>query len=165
MLDTADTVIRDALTEIVVQGAEVPLEDVDARVGIRYLNRMMASLDAKGIDLGFTDVTNLASPITVPLGAVEGMIFLLATRLWTQYADGAPIPGDLVLKAREAVQSMLALAVRVGPTQFPSTLPIGSGNEQHGHRDTHFYPDLQDEILAEATGSIGLETATADETP
>lgn len=165
MIDTAGTVIKDALFEITVQGVEAPIEPSEAQGAVRYLNRMMASLDARGIDLGFTDVTNLASPITVPLGAVEGMIFLLATRLWTQYSDGSPIPSDLVQKANEGIKAMLALAVRVGPTQFPSTLPIGSGNEQSAHRDSHFYPDLQDEILAETTGSIGLETDTADETP
>lgn len=166
MAETAETIIKDALTEIVVLGAEAPLEASDAQSAIRYLNRMMASFDAKGIDLGFTEVTSLASPVTVPLGAVDGMVFNLAARLWTQYYSESPIPGDLLLKARSGADSMMALAVSMGPTQYPSTLPIGSGNQDNtgGIGCNNFYPDLQDEILAESTGSIGLETDTADET-
>ena len=165
MAETAESVIKDALTEIVVLGAEAPLEPADAQVAIRYLNRMMAAFDADGVDLGFTEVTTLASPITVALGAVEGIVFNLAARLWTQYADGQPTPGELLLKARDGLESMRAVAVTFGATEFPNTLPIGSGNEDDTITDNHFFADLQDDILAESTGSIGLETDTADETP
>lgn len=166
MAETANSVIVDALQEINVQGAEAPIEASEAQGAIRYLNRMMASLDAKGISLGYVEVTNLASPITVPLGAVEGMVFMLAFKLWTQYSDGAPPPADLIAKAQDGLDSMRILGVSVGPTQYPDTLPIGSGNEWQGggSNNQHFYPPLQDEILAESTGSIGLETDTADET-
>lgn len=164
MAETAETIIKDALTEIVVLGGEAPLEATEAQGAIRYLNRMMAALDAKGIDLGFTEVTNLASPITSPLGAAEGIVFNLAAKLWTQYNDGAPVPTELFLKARDGIDTMLALAVSFGATEFPSTLPIGSGNQDSTFTNQRFYPDLQDDILAESTGSIGLETDTADET-
>ena len=164
MAETAESVIKDALIEIVVLGAEAPLEPVDAQGAVRYLNRMMAAFDAEGIDLGYTEVTTLASPITVALGAVEGMVFNLAKRLWTQYADGQPVPGDLLLKARDGLESMRAVAVSFGATEFPNTLPIGSGNQTETFTNQRFYPDLQDDILAESTGSIGLETDTADET-
>jgi hypothetical protein len=60
---------------------------------------------------------------------------------------------------------MRVLAVTIGAAEFPSTLPIGSGNEGCNHSHHKFYPDLQDNILAESTGSIGLEEDTADETP
>jgi hypothetical protein len=164
MAETAETVIKDALTEIVVLGGEAPLESNDAKGAIRYLNRMMATFDAEGIDLGFTEVTNLASPITVALGAVEGIVINLAARLWTQYSDGSPVPVELVLKARETKEAMRDIAVTFGATEFPNTLPIGSGHQEGSFRNDRFYSDLQEDILAESTGSIGLETDTADET-
>jgi hypothetical protein len=47
-------------------------------------------------------------------------------------------------------------------TQFPCTLPIGSGNEDGSFqfRSTHYFPDQEAEILAETTGAIGLEVET-----
>jgi len=164
MAETAETTIKDALMEIVVLGAEAPLEAVDAQVAVRYLNRMMAALDADGIDLGYTQVTTLADEITTPIGAHEGIVFNLAAKLWTQYADGQPTPGELLLKARDGLKTMRKLAITIGATEFPNTLPIGSGNETETFTDRHFYADRQDSILAESTGSIGLEADTADET-
>lgn len=160
MVETAGSVIKDALTEITVLGAEAPVEPTDAQGAIRYLNRLMTSLDAKGVDLGYTEVTNFADEITVPAGAIEGIIFTLATRLWTQYSDGQPLPTSLLAAAVSGLEAMRAIAVTVGASEYPDTLPIGSGNEWDGNRNSKFYPDLQDEILAETTGSIGLETGT-----
>ena len=44
---------------------------------------------------------------------------------------------------------------------MPATLPIGSGNEDvlFGFPG-HFYPESEEEILAESTGAIGLELNT-----
>ncbi len=160
MADTAADIVKDALTEITVLGAEAPVEAVDAQSGIRYLNRMMAAFDADGIDLGYTEVTNFNSVITVPAGANAGMVAQLAAMLWDQYADGQPLPSTLLARAISGKNTMRNLAVTVGATEFPNTLPIGSGNEWDGGRINHFYPDLQDDILAESTGSIGLEEST-----
>jgi P22 tail accessory factor. len=160
MAETAETVIKDALTEIVVLGAEAPLEAADAQVAIRYLNRMMTALDADGVTLGYTEVSTLKDQITVASGAIEGMVFNLALKLWTQYSDGQPPPGELMLKAREGLKTMRMIGVSIGVTEFPATLPIGSGNETYSTRDSHFYPDLQDTILAETNGSISLEDST-----
>ena len=160
MSETAGDIIKDALGEIVVLGAEAPLEAVDAQAGIRYLNRMMAAFDADGIDLGYTEVSNLSDAITVPAGAIAGMVSQLAVMLFAQFSQGEPIPADLVARALSGKNTMRNLAVTVGATEYPSTLPIGSGNEGDRTHNDHFYPDLQDEILAESTGSIGLEEST-----
>ena len=161
-METAGDIIKDALMEITVLGAEAPVEPTDAQSGIRYLNRMMAAFDADGIDLGFTEVTNFASIITVPAGAIAGMVSQLAVMLWDQFSDGGPVPSTLLARAISGKNSMRNLAVTIGATEFPSTLPIGSGNEGESFRTSHFYPDLEDTILAESNGSIGLEDATND---
>jgi hypothetical protein len=161
MAENAGDIIKDSLIEITALGAEAPVEPTDAQGAIRYLNRMMASLDARGIDLGYTEINNFADTVTVPDGANEGIVFLLATRLWNQYSGGNPIPDTLVAAAVSGIKAMRAIAVTVGATEYPDTLPIGSGNEGDAtYITSHFYADLQDDILAETTGSIGLESGT-----
>ena len=166
MAETAGSIIKDALQEIVVQGSEAPVEQADAQTAVRYLNRMMATFDAEGIDLGYTEVDGFADAITVAAGAIEGIVFNLAVRLWAQYNDGALPPDDIVAKAIAGKEAMRAIAVTIGATEYPDTLPIGSGNEgDNSSTNSHFYSDLQDDILAESTGSIGLEENTAESTP
>ena len=159
MSETAGDIIKDALGEITVLGAEAPIEAVDAQVSIRYLNRMMAAFDADGIDLGYTEVSSLADLITVPAGAIAGMVSQLAVMLWDQFSDGQPVPSTLLARAISNKNTMRNLAVTIGATEYPSTLPIGSGNEWEGNT-RHFYPDLEGTILAETNGSIGLEEST-----
>ena len=159
MAETAGDIVKDALGEITVLGAEAPVEAVDAQIGVRYLNRMMAAFDADGIDLGYTEAANLNSPITVPAGAIDGMVTQLAVRLHAQFSAADPLSQDLLARAVSGKKTMRNLAVRVGASEFPSTLPIGSGNE-YDNNTNHFYPDLQADILAESTGSVGLESGT-----
>lgn len=160
MAEKAGDIIKDALIEITVLGAEAPVEAVDAQAGIRYLNRMMAALDAEGVDLGYTEVDSFADDVTTPTGAYEGIVAMLAARLWRQYADEVTIPQDLLARARNGLETLKALAVDAGQMEYPDTLPIGSGNEDDTYRSGHFYPDLESTILAETTGSIALEEST-----
>lgn len=161
MAETAGDIIKDALGEIVVLGAEAPLEAVDAQAGIRYLNRMMAAFDADGIDLGYTEVSKLSDIITIPAGAIAGAVSQLAVMLFAQFNQGEMIPADLVARALSGKNTMRNLAVNIGASEYPDTLPIGSGNEgDDTARDTHFYEDLESTILAETNGSVGLEDGT-----
>lgn len=161
MAETAGNIIRDALNEIVVLGAEAPLEAEDAQSAIRYYNRMMDSLNAEGIDLGNTTVTSTADVLTIPDGAIEAAISMLALRLWTQYSDGQPPPGELIAKAAQGKEIMRKLTFVMGPAFYGDTLPIGSGNENViGFNDSHFYPDQQSEVLTETNGTVGLESGT-----
>ncbi len=156
-MEKAADVIKSALQEILVQASEAPIEADEAQDAIKYMNRMMTSFAVSGINLGYTIVTNLGDDITIPDGAVEGLVFNLAVRLAPSY--GATIRPDLFANAREGKKSMLKLGVNITPTQFPSTLPISSGNND-GVRDRTFYPEPQDAILTEQSGFIGVESET-----
>lgn len=160
-MEKAGDIIKDALTEITVLGAEAPVEATDAQSGIRYLNRMMAAFDADGIALGYTTVTNFGDDVTIPDGAIAGTVAQLGVMLWDQYADGQPVPATLLARAISGKNTMRNLAVTIGPSAYPDTLPIGSGNEgDDSFGSSHFYPDAESTILAETNGSIGLETDT-----
>lgn len=162
MSDTAGDIVKDALMEITVLGAEAPVEPVDAQGAVRYLNRMMAAFDADGIDLGYTEVDSFSDLITTPAGANAGMVAQLAVILWDQFSDGQPVPSTLLQRAISGKNTMRNLAVTVNASEYPDTLPVGSGNEGDHTSVSHFYPDLQNTILAESTGSVGLEEDTVE---
>lgn len=137
MSETAQSVIKDALQELLVQASEQPIEANEFQSGIRYLNRMMATIPYNG--LGYTNVVDPSDPITIDDGAIDGVIFSLALKLAPQY-DIEP-SNDLRVNKRDAMKSLRKLSLVYKPTQMPSTMPIGSGNEDWftGRLDDHFY--------------------------
>lgn len=158
---TAAQVLKAALQRILVQASEAPLEPDEYEDAIFAMNNYMLALDAQGITLGYTVISNLGDPVTVPVGALRGLIANVAIEIAPDY-DGIISPG-LTKAASEGLESMRNLGVSIGASRNPSTLPIGSGNEDYGGNglgQSHFYDDLESEILAETTGAIGLETGT-----
>jgi len=154
----ADKAVKAALQELVVRGVEAPIEADEAQDAVLYMNLMMAQFAADGIALGYTSVTDLGDEITIPDGALLPMIKNLAVSLATQF--GVPVPNDLFLAARAGLNTMRNITVKVIPSRFPSTLPLGSGNEHDNFTDRHFYPDQQSQILTEQSGTILLEEGT-----
>lgn len=158
-METAESVITDALEDILVQASEQPLLAVDFQKGRRNLNRMMSRFAAQGLNLGYTTVTNPSDPITVPDGAIEGVIANLAKSLLSTY--DMPLTNELNLCAKDGLNAIRHIAVVIQPTSFPCTLPIGSGNEEENtYNNRHFYSCPENELLTEQNGSILLESGT-----
>lgn len=143
MAETASTVIRDALQEILVQASEQPIESNEANDAIRLLNRMMAAWEADGIDLSYTPIDSLADTITVVDGALDGIVLNLAVKLAPQY--DRPVSQGLYLNAKNAMDAIRKIAVTVTPSIFPATLPLGSGNQSNGYKYTDFYSGVAEE--------------------
>ena len=156
-METAKSIINDALQEILVQASEQPIQPVDFQTARRYLNRMMAIVPFTG--LGYTVVTLPSDIVTIPDAAIEGVIFNLAKRLLTTY--DMPLTAELARSASDGLQEIRRITVTVQPTAFPCTLPIGSGNEQENtFNNQHFYACPDDELLTERDGAILLESGT-----
>ena len=155
---TVAQVIKASLQRILVQEDEAPIEASEAQDFIFAMNNYMLALDAEGITLGYTEVSGLGDVITIPTGALRGVIANMAIEVAPDF--NGQITSGLAIAAKDGMQAMRNLGQTMGATQFPSTLPIGSGNEGAGVFTDHFYPDLEATILAETTGSIGLETST-----
>lgn len=156
----ANEVVVDALEDLIAQAEEAPIEQPEARAAIRALNDMMNAWDADGISLGYTQVSDLADLITVPLGAIRGIKANLALDLCTKY--GIIASQALLTKAKSGYKTCVNLAVDTAEAVFPSTLPQGSGNTYPGYADNTFYPDEQDTILTETGGAIALEDDTEE---
>lgn len=155
----ASKAVEMALQELIVRGSEAPIEPDEGQDAVLYMNLMMAEFSADGIALGYTEVTSLADPITIPDGALMPMIKNLAVYLGAQF--GVDIPPDLFTLAASGKNTMRNIAVKPIPSRYPDTLPIGSGNEDETFsRNSHFYPDQQGQILTEQSGPILLEDDT-----
>lgn len=161
MSDTALSLVTDSLEAILIQASEQSVQPADFRTGIRYLNRMMNEFDAQGLALGYTVVDDPDDLITVPAGALNGIMFNLAVRLSVPY--DMPISPGLAIAARDGMQALRKVGFQILPSSFGSTLPLGSGNEgELLDSTTHFYPGDEDEALTEDFGSILLESDTND---
>lgn len=155
---TVAQVAKASLQRILVQADEAPLEPSEYQDFIFAMNNLMLDLDAKGINLGYTEVANLGDDITIPTSCLRGLIALMAIEVAPDY--NRPIPESLVLAAREGMRTMRRVGMTRRQTEYPSTLPKGSGNYNNSLYDTNYYPDLEVEILGESSGSIGLEDST-----
>jgi hypothetical protein len=137
MAETASTVIRDALQEILVQASEQPITASEGQDAMRLLNRMMAAWKSDGLDLSYTDVDSLNDAITVADGAIDAIVLNLAIKLAPQY--DRPVSQTLYTNAKNAMNAVRKIAVTITETEFPSTLPYGSGNESLGYNYSNFY--------------------------
>ena len=62
---TAGQVLKASLQKIIVQASEADLEPDEYSDAIFSMNNYMFDLDARGVHLGYTQVTNLSDEITV----------------------------------------------------------------------------------------------------
>ena len=156
---TVSPVATASLQRILVQASEAALEPSEYQDFIFAMNNYMLSLDADGVTLGYTEVANLGDEVTIPTGALRGLIANMAIEVSPDY-NGTISPG-LIAAATEGLKVMRKIGQRIPTSFMPSTLSVGSGNESDDQGLTSgFYPNREAEILAETTGAIGLERNT-----
>jgi hypothetical protein len=150
----AEELIRDALQEIGQQAAEQPIQPDEVQTGIRYLNRIMRGVDYLG--LGYTVITSGSQDVTIPAYAEEWAVFKLAIRLAAQFPSTDQLQ-IIMQNEREAWNNLLIQHISVPETEYPDTLPVGSGNERSIYQNDVFYPVSDDSILTESGDNILLE--------
>ena len=128
MSETAQSLVSDTLQELLVNSAEQAIPAVDFLTCVRFLNRWMAQQDADGIKLGYTEVSGPEDAITVPAGAINGIIYNVALQLSTTYA---------VVVTPEL--AMIKLGSPIQNTHYTSNTPRGSGNYNDTFSDFNFY--------------------------
>lgn len=154
---TVEQVAKAALQRILVQGSEAQFEADEYQDFIFAMNNFMAALDADGVQLGYTAVSNLSDTVTIPTGALRGLIANMAVEVAPDY--GGVVSEALAVQAVNGLKTMRLLGQSVPSSRYPGTLPRGSGNYWE-YQSTPFYPDSEAEILAETTGAIALESDT-----
>ena len=145
-MSTAEAILRQALQQILVQASEADLEPTELYDALMTMNGMMAEWEARGWNLGYTELDNIGSQVTIPPGSRQAVIHNLAIRLAPQY--GGEVPPALIQSAREGLDAVSRLALRAINTPKPPTLPIGSGNERYYSRAyrENFYAPVQTQL-------------------
>lgn len=126
MATTVQQLADQSLLSIIVAGSESSLEADEMTDYIFSLNRWMSSLVVMGINLGYTPVSSPSDVLTVPDGAIDGMISNMAIKLAPQY--GGVVSPELRQDAKDGLNVLRNLGLSIRNTAYPSTLPIGSGN-------------------------------------
>ena len=121
---TAGDVIRRALQAILVTGADSPLTADEYQDGLDALNAYMASLEGMGVRLGYTQCCTINDAVTVPAGAIRGIVSNLAIDIASDY--GGRVSQALVKRADEGLKTLYRLGVIVGTSALPSNFPRGS---------------------------------------
>ena len=114
---TVAQVAKAALQRILVQASEAPLEADEYQDFIFAMNNYMAMLDASGISLGYTVVSDLADEVTIPAGALRGLIANMAIEVSPDY--GGVVSDGLIKAAREGVKTMQAHRSTYGRNAIP----------------------------------------------
>lgn len=157
---TALQVLKSALQRILVQGSEADFEPDEYQDAIFAMNNYMFGLDADGVSLGYTRVHDLGDTVTVPTGALRGLIANVAIEISPDY--GGKVTPALLRAAAEGESLMRKLGQRVPTSEYPGNLPYGIAQSGDALDFVNYYPDLEARILAETTGAVGLETGTND---
>lgn len=144
---TVKEVVTDALEEILAQSSEEPIAAADGETGIRYLNDMLTMWELLGVNLGYTTVENMGDHLTVDDGALFGIKKLLAISLAPKF--NAEVSPFLMREAKQGWQAIEDLTFKINAVNYPSTLPIGSGNNLAGVNTcvSKYYPELEEAIL------------------
>ena len=131
-------IVRDALAELMSSQPEQSLKPVDFNTGVRYLNRMLDSWLALGIDLGTSRVQLPDDYLDIPSAAMSGVIFNLAMDLANRF--GYPVSQSLAAAAAKHYQSIVRL-FSIKPSSYSGNLPRGSGNALASESYAAFYPE------------------------
>lgn len=100
------------------------------------MNSYMAALEARGVVLGYTPVDNVQDAITIPDGAIQGLIDNMAVLVAPDY--DAPISPSLARSASRGLNTLRIMGRKTSQTRLPANLPIGSGNSWHGVPEEQF---------------------------
>ena len=144
---TVTEVVSGALQLLEVKTAEAAITPVEAEDGLVSLNDMMNEWNVDGINVGYETLSSIEDQLNVDLGAIGAIKSNLAVYIAPEY--GRAVSPTLDTRARRSKKSLRA-SIKLNPSEFPDTLPIGSGNENNnfvadgdapgGLRSSKFYP-------------------------
>ena len=123
---TARDVVDGALELLGVKAAESAVTAAEAINGLSGLNDMLNEWNLEGLQIGLETIDDLDEELFVDDGAVGPLKANLAIYIAPGY-DRTVTP-ELAQRAKRG-KSTLRANVFECPVEYPSTLPVGSGNE------------------------------------
>jgi hypothetical protein len=146
-MPTVTEVVGGALQLLEIRTAESGVEAVEAEDGLTSLNDMMNEWNVDGINIGYETLDSVEDELFVTLGSIGAIKANLAVYIAPEY--GRVVSDSLRERAKRSKRSLRA-SIPLNQSQYPDTLPVGSGNEENnftpdgdspgGLRDSRFYP-------------------------
>lgn len=135
---TAADIINRAFSYIGVRASETPLEAAEIQDGLDSLNDLLAAWDATGTLKGGAPVLSTTDTLNIPRYAEGALKYALAAMLAGEYqvALSPAIVASGQMMMNEMVKASMNLKV-----EYPSTLPLGSGNQTDAEDFGVFFPD------------------------
>ena len=134
-------IITGALRHLGIVAAEAPLSAEEIRDGLEELNDMGSEWEVTGLPTGFEPTNDINKELAVPREYLGAFKSNLAVRLAPQFAR-AVSPALLQLATTTLNAMMTNIVFSDDEVSYPSTLPIGSGNECPDITDRRFFnPD------------------------
>lgn len=135
---TAQHFIDRAMSRIGVKTAEIVLEASEAQTGLDLLNDMLASWEFV-TPMGFVPVANLTDEVRAERGfngAIIDNLAIYAAPEFQKQPNAALVATAVALR-----EQMMVQLVDIGEVSYPSTLPLGSGNQcSDVDLDRRFFP-------------------------
>ncbi len=153
-MKTAIDIINRAASKIGVKRSGIDLTDDEISDAISELNNLMVEADAGGTKLGYTIVSSQTDEITTPDWTYGAMESNLAVRIAPEYE--VTVSNELAVQASETWKIVLKRTVELGAVNYPTTLPIGSGNEYWNYQ--RFFVDGFNNDLETASGGTLADT-------
>lgn len=159
-MTTAIYVAERALKLLLVQAADAPLEADEYQDFYNAMNDFMADLEARGVSLGYTAVSGPADKITIPSGAIRGLVANMALEVAPDYE--AAVTPQLERQAMEGYRTLRRLGRNKVSTSLHPNLPIGSGNYQHTYTDSSSYGEIAKALLTLVNNTTATVIAAVD---
>lgn len=159
---TASEVAQRALHRILVEADEATLQATEYTDFYTAMNDYMADLEAKNINLGYTPVTAGTDTVTVPAGALRGIITNVAIEVAPEY--GGHVSPALQQAAMESMKTLRKLGQTKIQVSYPTNLPIGSGNDDSNFYNFPLYT-IQDSALLSLSGNTEATAIAVTDTP
>jgi hypothetical protein len=141
---TAESFIIRAFSKAGILTAETSLEASELQAGLDQINDMLVSWEFSGVQLGFEPVADKDDELRVPRFAHGAIKSNLAVLLGPEFSK--PPSAILMAEAKVTFDNLLNAIIKIGPVEFPSTLPLGAGNECGNYiTDRRFFPENDQE--------------------
>lgn len=137
---TGNDFILGAMRKIEINAAESAIESYETQDALEVLNDMLSELEPT-LKLGFKPITNASDTVRVPRNSHLMIKTTLAVHLLAEY--GKPISQALAAAATSTMDNLLRAITSID-TQYPNSLPQGSGNECYDYND-RFFPTADEE--------------------
>lgn len=147
---TKGGLVDEAYAELALAGWVFDLDPEERAMGLRRLDAMLATWEAKGIKLGYSTGGKLDDESGLPDMAIETVYTNLALRLAA--AKGKQVLPTTHLTASAGYETLLWKAAMPPEQQLSGRMPMGAGNKPWRRSNRPFMPPPDDSPLANTPG-------------